>query len=64
MKTMPAEMVEEIKQHARMRRNGTPEDIGAAAVYLASAASSFVTGIELPVTGGPVDEGGIQFPDL
>ncbi len=64
MKTMSPEMIEAIRQHARMRRNGTPEDIGAAALYLASAASSYVTGIELPVTGGPVDEGGIQFPDL
>lgn len=64
MKDMPPEMLEAIKQHARMRRIGTPEDIGGAAVYLASAAASYVTGIELPVTGGPVDEGSPQFPDL
>jgi NAD(P)-dependent dehydrogenase (short-subunit alcohol dehydrogenase family) len=47
-----------------MRRIGTPEDIGSAAVFLASDASSYVTGIELPVTGGAVDEGQTQFPDL
>ena len=47
-----------------MRRLGTPEDIGGAAVYLASSAASYVTGIELPVTGGPVDEMAGQFPDL
>jgi NAD(P)-dependent dehydrogenase (short-subunit alcohol dehydrogenase family) len=31
---------------------GTPEDIGHAAVYLASDAARFVTGINLPVDGG------------
>jgi NAD(P)-dependent dehydrogenase (short-subunit alcohol dehydrogenase family) len=34
------------------RRFGTPEDIAAAAVYLASAGASFVTGEALNVTGG------------
>ena len=31
---------------------GKPEDIGWAAVYLASPAASFITGITLPVDGG------------
>lgn len=31
---------------------GKPEDIGYAAVYLASAASAYVTGVVLPVDGG------------
>lgn len=35
-----------------MRRLGTPLDIGAAALYLASPASSWVTGHTLIVTGG------------
>jgi NAD(P)-dependent dehydrogenase (short-subunit alcohol dehydrogenase family) len=35
-----------------MRRLGTPEDLGAAALYLASPASSWVTGQILAVTGG------------
>jgi NAD(P)-dependent dehydrogenase (short-subunit alcohol dehydrogenase family) len=33
-------------------RFGEPEDIGAAAVYLCSSASRFVTGVVLPVDGG------------
>jgi NAD(P)-dependent dehydrogenase (short-subunit alcohol dehydrogenase family) len=33
-------------------RMGLPEDIGWAAVYLASPAASFVTGVTLPVDGG------------
>jgi NAD(P)-dependent dehydrogenase (short-subunit alcohol dehydrogenase family) len=35
-----------------MRRTGTPEDIGAACVYLSSDAASFVTGSVLVVDGG------------
>jgi NAD(P)-dependent dehydrogenase (short-subunit alcohol dehydrogenase family) len=35
-----------------MRRLGTPEDLGAAALYLVSPASSWVTGHILSVTGG------------
>jgi NAD(P)-dependent dehydrogenase (short-subunit alcohol dehydrogenase family) len=35
-----------------MGRMGQPEDIGAAALYLASDGANFVTGIVLPVDGG------------
>jgi 7-alpha-hydroxysteroid dehydrogenase len=35
-----------------MRRIGTPRDIAAAALYLASPASSWVTGVILRVDGG------------
>jgi NAD(P)-dependent dehydrogenase (short-subunit alcohol dehydrogenase family) len=31
---------------------GKPEDIGWAAVYLASDASNYVTGVSIPVDGG------------
>ncbi|MDB4069175.1 SDR family oxidoreductase, partial [Pseudomonadales bacterium] len=33
-------------------RFGKPEELAGAAVFLASAASDFVTGISLPVDGG------------
>ena len=46
--------------HERARKEGTPlgragttEDVAAAAIYLASDASAFVTGICIPVMGGP-----------
>ena len=48
----------------RMRRTGTPRDIGLAAVYLASPASSWVTGVLLDVDGGVVGELNPRFPDL
>jgi NAD(P)-dependent dehydrogenase (short-subunit alcohol dehydrogenase family) len=37
---------------APMNRIGRPEEIAAAAVFLASEASSFITGVALPVDGG------------
>jgi 7-alpha-hydroxysteroid dehydrogenase len=40
----------------RMRRIGTPADIGAAAVFLASPAAAFITGALMPVDGGEVEE--------
>jgi NAD(P)-dependent dehydrogenase (short-subunit alcohol dehydrogenase family) len=45
-----AERVAELSQP--LRRFGRPEDVAAAAVYLASDESAFVTGICLPVDGG------------
>jgi NAD(P)-dependent dehydrogenase (short-subunit alcohol dehydrogenase family) len=35
-------------------RFGTPEEVGQAVVWLCSDASSFVTGIAMPVDGGTV----------
>ncbi|WP_416966668.1 SDR family NAD(P)-dependent oxidoreductase [Streptomyces sp. 4F14] len=37
---------------APLRRLGTPDDIGAACVFLASDAASWITGVDLPVDGG------------
>lgn len=41
-----------ILQHTPMKRFGEPDELIGAAIYLASAASSFVTGSELVVDGG------------
>jgi 3-oxoacyl-[acyl-carrier protein] reductase len=35
-----------------LRRMSMPEDIAAAAIYLASDEASFVSGVNLPVDGG------------
>jgi len=40
------------EQNTPMRRAGTPRDIAAGVVYLASPAASWVTGVILPVDGG------------
>jgi 7-alpha-hydroxysteroid dehydrogenase len=57
-------MREKIIEHTRLRRMGTPEDVANAALYLASPAASWVTGIVLDLTGGPVDEIYQNAPDL
>jgi 2-dehydro-3-deoxy-D-gluconate 5-dehydrogenase len=46
------EMEAELMTRTPMGRWGAPDDLGGAAVFLASAASDFVTGIVLPVDGG------------
>ena len=43
---------EKILSRTPMATFGKPEDIGWAAVYLASPAARFITGIQLPVDGG------------
>jgi 7-alpha-hydroxysteroid dehydrogenase len=58
------EVREAAMRATRVRRLGTPEDIGAAAVYLASPAASFVNGALLPVNGGEVEEMRPVSPDL
>ena len=45
---------ERFKAMIPMGRLGRPEEIAAAAVFLASDESSFITGIDLPVDGGVV----------
>jgi 7-alpha-hydroxysteroid dehydrogenase len=50
------ELRDVLGERTRMRRLGTPEDVAYAAVYLASPAASWVTGVLLDVNGGEVDE--------
>jgi NAD(P)-dependent dehydrogenase (short-subunit alcohol dehydrogenase family) len=45
-------MQEAMSGQIPMGRFGRPDEIAAAALFLASDASSYVTGIELPVSGG------------
>jgi len=47
-------MKERFKTMVPMGRIGKPEEIASVAVFLASDESSYITGIDLPVDGGPV----------
>jgi 3alpha(or 20beta)-hydroxysteroid dehydrogenase len=49
---IPAKMREELARTTPMRRMGAPSEIAEAVLFLASPASSFVTGSELAVDGG------------
>ena len=57
-------VLDQLLARTRMRRLGTPRDIGLAAVYLASPAASWITGVMLDVDGGTVGEMNPMFPDL
>ena len=46
------ERLRRIMSRTPAQRLGKPEDIGQAAVFLASDAASFITGVTLPVDGG------------
>jgi 7-alpha-hydroxysteroid dehydrogenase len=63
LETRLPEMRQLLVDQTRMRRIGTPEDVAYAAVYLASPAASWLTGVLLDITGGDVDEI-MPVPDL
>lgn len=46
------EMHSYYESHQWMGRSGTPDEVGKACVFLASSDASFITGIELNLTGG------------
>jgi len=45
-------MGDKIVQGTPLKRHGRPEDMAGVAIYLASKAASFVTGVIIPVDGG------------
>ena len=56
---------ETLERNTPLRRLGEPEDVASAVLYLASRASSYVTGQVLPVDGGVVSSNlPMPFPDL
>ena len=57
-------MREKVIRNMRLRRMGTPEDVAYAALYLASSAAGWITGIVLDIDGGRVDEIEEKSPDL
>lgn len=52
--TLSPELIEQVSRSAPLRRIGRPEDTAAAAVFLASDASSWLTGVTIDVAGGRV----------
>ena len=63
--SLPPDVRETMRQNTPMRRNGLPEDIAAAVLYLCSPAASFVTGELLKVDGMAADDMiPHQIPDL
>ncbi len=51
-RVMPEDRYRQIVAGIPLGRLGTPEDVGLAALFLASEASSWITGITLDVAGG------------
>jgi 7-alpha-hydroxysteroid dehydrogenase len=64
LQTKDPDLLKTLIERTRMRRNATPDDIAFAAVYLASPAASWVTGVLLNIDGGAVDEIRSMGPDL
>lgn len=56
----PADTIKRVSDTVALRRLGTAEDVGQAALFLASDEASYITGVALPVDGGRV--AGVQEP--
>ena len=54
VKAMPAEILERMKKRIPLGRMGTPDDIAAAYLFLASDEASYISGVTLRVDGGIV----------
>ncbi len=53
LKTVPQNIVDDwVNRRIPLRRLGNPEELAAAALFLACDDSSFITGVVLPVCGG------------
>ena len=59
-KDMTPEEIQHSAENVPLKRNGTPEDVANAALFLASDMSSYITGTEIVVDGGMIS--GIEFP--
>ena len=53
---LPADMLEAYRSKIPMGRPGRPEEVAAAALFLASRESSFITGLDLVIDGGQLSE--------
>jgi 3-oxoacyl-[acyl-carrier protein] reductase len=49
---MPAAQLDALATHVPLGRIGVPDDVAQAVVFLASGASSWITGTTLDITGG------------
>ena len=54
LEQIPAAQRQQLIEQHPLRRLGTPEDVAAAALFLASEGSSWITGVVLDVAGGAV----------
>ena len=54
VRSMPEKIIQNMVSHTPLGRMGSPEDVAEAYIWLASEASSFITGVVLSVDGGLV----------